>query len=66
MNPMLLEAVAAARASEIRRHAARSPIRVRRARSRSAAWSACRRRTGFALVEAGLHLLATTGPQPSS
>jgi hypothetical protein len=63
MNPLLLEALAAARASEIRRQAARSPVRARPARSRPAAWSACRR-TGFALVEAGLHLLATTGPQP--
>jgi DNA-binding transcriptional MerR regulator len=38
--------------------------RARRPRSRPAARSAWRRRTGFALVEAGLHLLATTGPQP--
>lgn len=64
MNPLLLEALAAARASEIRRHAARSPVRARRARSRPAAWSAWRRRTGFALVEAGLQLLATTAPRP--
>jgi hypothetical protein len=64
MNPLLLEALAAAHAEELRRHAARSPVRARRPRSRPAARSAWRRRTGFALVEAGLHLLATTGPQP--
>jgi len=70
MNPWLLCALAGSRAREIRGDAARGrgPGKVAvgppgdgRPSSR---WSAWRRRTGFALVEAGLYLLAATGPAP--
>jgi len=68
MNPELLYALAGSRAREIRDEAARSRTRAHQARSRPARpggrWSAWRRRTGFALVEAGLQLLATTRPEP--
>ena len=63
MNLGLLYALADLRTREIRYEAAPRRNRPHQARSRSGRRSGWRRRTGFVLVEAGLHLLATTGPQ---
>jgi hypothetical protein len=68
MNLFLLIALADSRCRAIRGEAAwrrtfRPHPRARPARGERR-WSRVRRRAGYALVEAGLHLLATTGPAP--
>jgi hypothetical protein len=69
MNPWMLSALADSRVHEIRRDAAqrRSQARPRESqpvRSVSGGRGKLRRRIGFGLVEAGLHVLATTRPTP--
>jgi hypothetical protein len=68
MNPWMLQALADSRCHEIRRDAAQhagctlgpaspaAPMTLR--------WPRMRRQVGYALVEAGLRLLATDGPAP--
>jgi len=68
MNPWMLHAMADSRCQEMRRDAARhadgalrpawppAPI--------SPGWPRMRRQVGYALVEAGLRLLAADGPTP--
>jgi hypothetical protein len=68
MNPWMLHAMADSRCQEMRRGAARYRDGVPRPASPHAPaghhWPRMRRQAGYALVEAGLHLLATAGPDP--
>jgi hypothetical protein len=68
MNPWMLQAMADSRCRELRHDAPRRPDRAPRPASRPAPaaprWPQMRRQVGYALVEAGLHLLATEGPTP--
>ena len=69
MNPWMLSELADSHVSEIRRGAAqrRSQARSREPkpmRSVSGGRGRLRRRVGFGLVEAGLHVLATTRSTP--
>jgi hypothetical protein len=68
MNPWMLHAMADSRGEEMRRGAARYRGGVLRPASPAAPaahlWPRTRRQVGYALVEAGLHLLATAGPAP--
>jgi hypothetical protein len=66
MSPWALHAMADSRCREMRRDVAlhtdgipHPPSRPVTARQR---WPRMRRQVGYALVEAGLHLLATAGP----
>ncbi len=67
MNPSLIQALANSRAQEIRSDLARHRA-ADLAQSRPAGTAApatdLRSRVGYALVEAGLRLLATDGPLP--
>jgi hypothetical protein len=67
MNPQMLPAMANLRCREMRHDAARYASAVPRP-SRPAPvpfrWPWMRRQVGYALVEAGLHLLTTDGPGP--
>jgi hypothetical protein len=64
----MITSLADERAREIGRQMAQSKTRGRRPGSReahsAATWPGVRRRLGFGLVEAGLHVLATTRPAP--
>ena len=72
MNPWMLHAMADSRCHEIRSDAARrgagtqhNGVALRPASSTAPArhrWPRMRRHVGYALVEAGLRLLATAGP----
>lgn len=68
MNPWMLHAMADSRCREIRSDAARHAGCTLRPASRTAPmalrWPRMRRHVGYALVEAGLRLLATDGPAP--
>jgi len=69
MNPWMLRDLADARERDIRRETARrlSQARARESqpmRSVSGGRGRLRRRLGFGLVEAGLHVLATTRSMP--
>jgi hypothetical protein len=69
MNPWLMDGMAQYRARDLRHEAAQRRGRSGQPRSRPARppyrGSGLRTRIGFSLVEAGLHLLATTATQPS-
>jgi hypothetical protein len=67
MNPWMISALADSHVREIRRQAA--DRRTGQRRPRQAAYRVNRRlrlrhRVGFGLVEAGLHVLASTRPAP--
>jgi hypothetical protein len=68
MNPWMLHAMADSRRQEMRRDAARHAGGANRPARRAApiapAWPHMRRQVGYALVEAGLRLLAADGPTP--
>ena len=69
MNPWMLCDLADSHVREIRREAAQRrsqarPRESRPARSVSGGRARLRHRIGFGLVEAGLHVLATTRPAP--
>jgi hypothetical protein len=69
MNPWILSDLAASHRRETRREAARRrsqarPRQSRPTRSVSGGPGRLRRRVGFGLVEAGLHVLATTRSMP--
>jgi hypothetical protein len=68
MNPWTISALADSRARELRRDADTqriiSPRPGCQAEPGAGHWPALRRRVGFRLVEAGLHVLATTRPAP--
>jgi hypothetical protein len=69
MNPWMLGDLAVSRQREIRRDAARRRSQARPRESRpvpsvSGVRVRLRHRIGFGLVEAGLHVLATTRPAP--
>jgi hypothetical protein len=68
MNPWMLHAMADARCHEIRSDAAHHAGCTLRPASRTAPmalhWPRMRRQVGYALVEAGLRLLAADGPAP--
>jgi hypothetical protein len=69
MNPWMLSDLADSRVRESRREAARRrsqarPRGARPMRSVSGGPGRLRRRVGFGLVEAGLHVLATTRSMP--
>jgi hypothetical protein len=68
MNPWLLGSLADSRCREIRREAAPRVGGFPRPGSSPASgahwWPRMRRQVGYALVEAGLRLLATAGPAP--
>jgi len=68
MNPWMLQAMADSRCRELRRDAARAaddaPRPARRPTAAGPRWPQMRRQVGYALVEAGLHLLAAEGPPP--
>lgn len=69
MNPWLIDSMAQYRVRDLRHEAAQRPGRSGQPRSRPARppyrGSGLRTRIGFSLVEAGLHLLATTGTSAS-
>jgi hypothetical protein len=60
MNPMMISSLVDSRCQEIRAEAARGPRPAHRARH----GFRLRRRFGYALVEAGLHLLAAPAGRP--
>ncbi len=68
MNPCLLGSLADSRCREMRREAALRGGGFPRPGSPPAPgahrWPRMRRQVGYALVEAGLHLLTTAGPAP--
>jgi len=68
MNPWMLHAMADSRRAEMQHDAARHASGANRPAWRPApiapAWPHMRRQVGYALVEAGLRLLATDGPAP--
>jgi hypothetical protein len=68
MNPWILSDLADSRVREMRRQAAECRTEGRRPRPRPAHGVnrrlQLRHRVGFGLVEAGLHVLATTRPAP--
>jgi hypothetical protein len=68
MNPWMLHAMADSRREEMQRDAARHAGGAHRPAWRAApiapTWPHMRRQVGYALVEAGLRLLATDGPAP--
>jgi len=69
MNPWMLSDLADSHAREIRREAARRRSQARPRESQptrtvSGGLGRLRRRVGFGLVEAGLHVLATTRSVP--
>jgi hypothetical protein len=69
MNPWMLSDLADSRAREIRREAARQRSQARPRESQptqgvSGRRARLRQRVGFGLVEAGLHVLATTRSAP--
>jgi hypothetical protein len=68
MNPWILSDLADSRVREMRRQAAECRTAGRRPRPRLAHGVnrrlQLRHRVGFGLVEAGLHVLATTRPAP--
>ena len=68
MNPWMLHAMADSRCHEIRSDAARHAGSTLRPASRTAPitlrWPRMRRQVGYALVEAGLRLLAADGLTP--
>ena len=66
MNPWMISDLADSHAREIRRQAAQCRTGRRRPGPRPAQGvsRALRHRVGFGLVEAGLHVLATTRPAP--
>jgi hypothetical protein len=68
MNPWMLQAMADSRCRELRRdaaaHADDAPRPAWRPAPAGPRWPQMRRQVGYALVEAGLHLLATEGPAP--
>jgi len=68
MSPWMLHAMADSRCRELQRDAARHADEAPRPAWRPAPaalrWPQVRRQVGYALVEAGLHLLAAEGPPP--
>jgi hypothetical protein len=68
MNPWMISDLADSRAREIRRQAAECRTGRRRPVPRPAYgvnhWLRLRHRVGYGLVEAGLHVLASTRPAP--
>jgi len=67
MNPWMISALADSHSREIRLETARCRACAycpRRSAHSAARWPQLRRGIGFRLVEAGLHLLATTRPAP--
>lgn len=68
MNPSMLHTMADSRCREMRRDAARHASGTLRPVLLPAqvtlSWPRMRRQVGYALVEAGLRLLATDGPAP--
>ena len=68
MNPWMLHALADSRRREVMhdaaRHASGTPRPARRPVPMARRWPRMRRQVGYALVEAGLHLLTTDGPAP--
>jgi hypothetical protein len=68
MNPWMMSDLADCHAREIRREADERRAGARRPGPRRAysvnPWRQLRHRVGFGLVEAGLHVLASTRPAP--
>ena len=68
MNPWMLHTMADSRCREMRHDAARHATGALRPEWRpmpiAPRWPRMRRQVGYALVEAGLRLLATDGPVP--
>jgi hypothetical protein len=67
MNPWMIKALADAHSRDLRHQAAWHRMRTRRGwwpADSARRWRRLRRGIGFRLVEAGLHMLATTRPVP--